>query len=216
MPDNQREEVRFSPSPYRPYSSCNLNTERSKISNEDKNRDFITENVKSNNMKNSFSDDSKNIRGRSHTQINKDTSNIKNNPANVSLCQKIKSSICCQKKSRKIILLNMAGEKLHYYMDVISYIKMKEEFNTLKEILFNENQIYLFDFLSRPIIDDRIAKLNENKKNGKINVLSKNHDKEIEGICEYYEKAKSQELKNDENNQRLFKMIEEQIKTMNS
>ena len=141
---------------------------------------------------------------------------LKSKGVNVSLCQKIKSSICCQKKSRKIILLNMAGEKLHYYMDVISYIKMKEEFNTLKEILFNENQIHLFDFLSRPIIDDRVAKLNENKKNGKINMFSKVHDKEIEGVFEYYEKARSQDLKNDENNQRLFKMIEEQIKTMNS
>jgi hypothetical protein len=54
MPDKQREEDKFGPTPYRPYRSCNLNTEKSKISNKDKNREIITENVKCNNTKNSF------------------------------------------------------------------------------------------------------------------------------------------------------------------
>ena len=37
-------------------------------------------------------------------------------------------------------------------MDIVTYIKTIQEFELLKEILFNENYLKLFEFISKPTI----------------------------------------------------------------
>ena len=67
-------------------------------------------------------------------------------------------SFCSKKSSKKYKLLKSAEKKIHYYMDIITYIKTVQEFELLKEMLFNENFLRLFQFVSKPtmkiLIDD--------------------------------------------------------------
>ena len=59
-------------------------------------------------------------------------------------------SFCSTKFSKKYKLIKSAEKKIHYYMDIITYIKTVQEFELLKEMLFNENFLRLFQFVSRP------------------------------------------------------------------
>ena len=59
-------------------------------------------------------------------------------------------SFCSKKSNKKYKLLKSAEKKIHYYMDIITYIKTVQEFELLKEMLFNENFLRLFQFVSKP------------------------------------------------------------------
>ncbi len=59
-------------------------------------------------------------------------------------------SFCSKQSSKKYNLLKSAEKKIHYYMDIITYIKTVQEFELLKEMLFNENFLRLFQFVSKP------------------------------------------------------------------
>ena len=59
-------------------------------------------------------------------------------------------SFCSTKFSKKYKLIKSAEKKIHYYMDIITYIKTVQEFELLKEMLFNENFLRLFQFVSKP------------------------------------------------------------------
>ena len=60
---------------------------------------------------------------------------------------------CCndlQKKRYEII--KKAESKIHYYLDICSYIKKMQEIDLIKYCMFDNEQINLFDFLSKPPI----------------------------------------------------------------
>ena len=59
-------------------------------------------------------------------------------------------SFCSKKWNKKYKLIKSAEKKIHYYMDIITYIKTVQEFELLKEMLFNENFLRLFQFVSKP------------------------------------------------------------------
>ncbi len=59
-------------------------------------------------------------------------------------------SFCSKQSCKKYNLLKSAEKKIHYYMDIITYIKTVQEFELLKEMLFNENFLRLFQFVSKP------------------------------------------------------------------
>ena len=59
-------------------------------------------------------------------------------------------SFCSKKWNKKYKLIKSAEKKINYYMDIITYIKTVQEFELLKEMLFNENFLRLFQFVSKP------------------------------------------------------------------
>ena len=78
----------------------------------------------------------------------------------LSLYQIIRNFFCfwCNKSwKRKNKLIKRAEKKINYYMDIITYVKTIQEFELLKEVLFDENTLRLFQFISKPtmkIIND--------------------------------------------------------------
>jgi hypothetical protein len=61
--------------------------------------------------------------------------------------------ICCNKKlTMKKQLFEKSREKLHYYMDVHTYIKKMQEIDILKFLLLNDDQRTLFNFIAKPSI----------------------------------------------------------------
>ena len=59
-------------------------------------------------------------------------------------------SFCSKKWNIKYRLIKSAERKIHYYMDIVTYIKTVQEFELLKEMLFNENFLRLFQFVCKP------------------------------------------------------------------
>jgi len=59
-------------------------------------------------------------------------------------------SFCSKKWNIKYRLIKIAEKKIHYYMDIVTYIKTIQEFELLKEMLFNENFLRLFQFVCKP------------------------------------------------------------------
>ena len=59
-------------------------------------------------------------------------------------------SFCSKQWNIKYRLIKSAERKIHYYMDIVTYIKTVQEFELLKEILFNENYLRLFQFVCKP------------------------------------------------------------------
>ncbi len=58
---------------------------------------------------------------------------------------------CCSKKQkRRNNLLKKCERKIHYYLDIYTYIKKMQEIDLIKYCLFDENQLKLFKYLSTP------------------------------------------------------------------
>ena len=56
---------------------------------------------------------------------------------------------CSPRLATKRNLLNQAENKINYYMDIYTYIKIVQEFELLKDLLFDKKSIILFNFLSK-------------------------------------------------------------------
>ena len=96
-------------------------------------------------------------------------------------------------------------------MDVLTYIKLLGDLNLLKEVLFNEQQRYIFEYLSKPLLDDRYALLDENYYTKKTKRGFMIDLKEIEGVYKCYNKVKYDNFKNSKNSLRLIDMMNEEI-----
>jgi hypothetical protein len=59
---------------------------------------------------------------------------------------------CFPKLKQRYKLIKIGEKKINYYMDIVTYIKTIQEFELLKEILFNENYLKVFQFISKPTI----------------------------------------------------------------
>ena len=93
---------------------------------------------------------------------------------------------------------------------------MLGDVDLLKEILFNDNQRFLFNFLSKPLLDDKNVKLDENyytKKSERAFVIDL---KEIEELYKSYNIVKTDDLKYSDNSRRLIEMINEEIHLIRS
>ena len=69
------------------------------------------------------------------------------------LCEIIINFLCfwCNPKSyRKRKLMQSAERKIYYYMDIITYVKTIQEFELLKEIIFDDYNLKLFQFAAKP------------------------------------------------------------------
>jgi hypothetical protein len=198
LSSNRNSRVEISPESYWPkYGNENKNVSSSQTS-----QPKVTPSTQSNNLKNS------------NEGVNSKIRQFK--PLKLSSLQIIKNAICCIKRNKTDILFGVAERKVMYYMDVLTYIRMLGEIDLLKEVIFNDQQKFLFEFLAKPLLDDKNAKLDENyytKKSERAFVID---FKEIEGLYKSYNKVKTDNLRNSENSQRLIDMINEEVDLLRS
>jgi hypothetical protein len=57
---------------------------------------------------------------------------------------------CSRKQRRRNLMLKKCEFKIHYYLDIYTYIKKMQEIDLIKYCLFDENQLKLFKYLSTP------------------------------------------------------------------
>ncbi len=135
-------------------------------------------------------------------------------PLKLTCFEIIKNAICRTKRNKSHILFSLAETKIMYYMDVLTYVRLLREIELLKQVLFNDQKRFLFEFLSKPLLDDKYAKLDENyytKKSERALIID---FKEIEGLYKCYNKVKSDNRKvsdSNSNSHRLINMINEEI-----
>ena len=115
--------------------------------------------------------------------------------ANLNIFQIFFSSLffCVSKKNyRRYQIFKNAEKKIHYYLDIFTYVKKMQEIDLLKYCLFDEEQLNLFEFLSKPpykfteIDNYNIYKEFEDKQT-KIGVLGK---REINNLFNSYKKIR--------------------------
>jgi hypothetical protein len=70
----------------------------------------------------------------------------------------IKLNCCCKKFGNKKKILSAGEEKLYLYLDVTTYLRKMQEFDTTKYILLNRDQRHLIGFLSLPLLSAKDIK----------------------------------------------------------
>ena len=107
-------------------------------------------------------------------------------------------------------LYDEALSKIEYYLDIFTYLKKVQEIDLLKYLLLNNDQIRLFNFISKPSIScyysssDDIYQDGQNNREFRSKILSQ----EVESILKSYNA-----LKKDEGimNKQLFYLFEYEI-----
>jgi hypothetical protein len=70
----------------------------------------------------------------------------------------IKLNCCCKKFQNKKKILSAGKEKLYLYLDVTTYLRKIQDFDTTKNILLNRDQRQLIGFLSLPLLSAKDIK----------------------------------------------------------
>ena len=73
----------------------------------------------------------------------------------LSVCEIIMASLCfwvSKKQKKKNSIIAKAQNKIHYYLDIYTYIKKMQEVDVIKYCMFDEDQLTLVKFLSKPPI----------------------------------------------------------------
>jgi hypothetical protein len=98
------------------------------------------------------------------------------------MCMQFRASLkCFKKKDKKINLLNHLNKKIMDSLDVNSFIKMSNTVNGLKDYLFNEEQLRVFDYINKLQGDLILTQKTEEKQKLDINLICKeieNHPNE--------------------------------------
>ena len=117
--------------------------------------------------------------------------------SNLNICKILYASLCfwaSKKQKRRIRIINKAEEKIHYYLDIYTYIKKMQEIDLLKYCLFDEDQSTLFKFLSKPPIRMGTGPLGLYKEFEEQQVNYKRLDKpEIDALYHSYKKIRDKE-----------------------
>jgi hypothetical protein len=96
-----------------------------------------------------------------------------------------------KKQERRSEFFNKAEEKIHYYFDIYNYIQKMQEVDLLVYTLLEDDQIKLFEFLSRPplkITPNRMDIYNEFEQ--KQSLYIKIGKTEINDLYKSYNKVK--------------------------
>ena len=117
--------------------------------------------------------------------------------SNLNICKILYASLCfwaSKKQKRRIRLINKAEDKIHYYLDIYTYIKKMQEIDLLKYCLFDDDQATLFKFLSKPPIQMGTGPLGLYKEFEEQQVNYKRLDKpEIDALYHSYKKIRDKE-----------------------
>ena len=118
--------------------SHNLNEKECKLDNENSNLSFSSLSL-----------------NRNKKRINSKNNNKKERLLPVSVSENFLASLCpcCSNlQRRRNEIIKKAENKIHYYLDIYTYIKKMQEIDLIKYCLFDNEQMNLFEFLSKPPI----------------------------------------------------------------
>jgi hypothetical protein len=118
--------------------SHNLNEKECKLDNENSNLSFSSLSL-----------------NRNKKRINSKKNNKKERLLPVSVSENFLASLCpcCSNlQRRRYEIIKKAENKIHYYLDIYTYIKKMQEIDLIKYCLFDNEQMNLFEFLSKPPI----------------------------------------------------------------
>ena len=123
---------------------------------------------------------------------------------------------CCSKKQKKRNhLLKKCERKIHYYLDIYTYIKKMQEIDLIKYCLFDDDQLKLFKYLSTPPVklsEKNIGIYQEFEKQ-QIN-YSKMEKKEIDEIYNSYKQmAKKKDITFEDI--KLMRLVNAEIEYLN-
>lgn len=128
------------------------------------------------------------------------------NPLNFSLYQYLKCKIGFFSKDEdsEIEYLRIAEDRFYKDLDVITILKKLQEFEKLKVILLNEQQLALFKFLARPSIESKRTRLcGDSEANNmqagteiwkKISKKEEFDENELKKILKIYEESQTEDL----------------------
>jgi len=133
-------------------------------------------------------------------------------PLDFNICEILMKALRCKTKTVKVKteIYQKATDKFNYYMNIFTYIKKMQEIDLLKYLLFNRDQINLFNFLSRPSIslaygvsDDIYQDVQKNTE-----LSHKIKEDELGDIINSYNKLK---LNGDSINKKLFYVFDYEL-----
>ena len=123
--------------------------------------------------------------------------NAKLEYARMGIMSIIWASLCfwsSKRQKRRNKLISKAENKIHYYLDIYTYIKKMQEIDLLKYCLFDEEQSTLFKFLSKPPIQLGTGPLGLYKEFEESQVNYKKLDKpEIDALYHAYKTMRDKE-----------------------
>lgn len=150
-----------------------------------------------------------------------DLQNYKDNPPNSQklnfglikyLILKWKELFFCLKLNFEEEMFKKSEKIYEKELDFIDIIKKLQEFEKLKKIILNPNQLTLFNFLAKPLLHLNSG-INKNSTMNSINlnVMEKRRNEEIKNAFSHYENLKSSD-KLSEIDQRILCLLNDDIK----
>ncbi len=139
--------------------------------------------------------------------------------SNMGIMSIIWASVCfwtSKRQKRRHRLISKAESKIHYYLDIYTYIKKMQEIDLLKYCLFDEEQSTLFKFLSKPPIQLGTGPLGLYKEFEQSQVNYKKLDKpEIDALYHSYKTIRDKEEITFED-LKLLRLVTAEIKFLNN
>ena len=139
--------------------------------------------------------------------------------SNMGIMSIIWASVCfwtSKRQKRRHRLISKAESKIHYYLDIYTYIKKMQEIDLLKYCLFDEDQSTLFKFLSKPPIQLGTGPLGLYKEFEQSQVNYKKLDKpEIDALYHSYKTIRDKEEITFED-LKLLRLVTAEIKFLNN
>ncbi|EAR91784.2 transmembrane protein, putative (macronuclear) [Tetrahymena thermophila SB210] len=138
----------------------------------------------------------------------------------LSIWQYFKSAIFCyfsklHKEQKNII--NYSREKLYYNIDIFNIIHKLNELEKLKRLIFDQDQLKLFDYLPKPTIQTDISmKQNDKKEEIEIDLLYQDNRSELQKACESFQAYQNIAYKSDQStlDQKLINQLDPVLKKM--
>jgi hypothetical protein len=132
-------------------------------------------------------------------------------------CDSLRKPFCSRCKNPKQVnkykLFEKASSTLKDYMDITSIVKQLEEFQKLKVILFNSEQLAMFQFVAKDecSLEDKVELRSEMAK---LKAFVSDYEKMVQIILDYKEKLGSRGVPISPLDKKLFELLDEDIKKM--
>ncbi|MCQ2820567.1 MAG: hypothetical protein MJ252_25155 [archaeon] len=124
-------------------------------------------------------------------------------------------SCCSSRMKKRLDVVNAAADRIHHYLDIYTYIKKMQEIDILKYTLFDDDQMYMFNFLANPPVSgfsDSNSTYSEFQKLQKgYKVITKN---EVDALIQSYMNVKSQKEVSFED-YKLLKLVHAEVEFLN-
>ncbi|EAR91787.2 transmembrane protein, putative (macronuclear) [Tetrahymena thermophila SB210] len=108
-------------------------------------------------------------------------------------------------------------EKLYYNIDIFNIIHKLNELEKLKRLIFDQDQLKLFDYLPKPTIQTDISmKQKDKKQNIEIDLLYQDNRSELQKACESFKAYQNIAYKSDQStlDQKLINQLDPALKKM--